>query len=89
MSTNEEASEEPFDFSFETRIDFTMATYTADHRKQPTQRRVSFEQGDNEMGQQSKNCSDSQSGKPPVTPRQLPKVEVDSPYTEKSFTPET
>jgi len=82
MSTNEEASEEPFDFSYETPIDVTMTAYTADHRKPRTQRRVSFEAGDIE----TMNCSDSEDKKSPETPPQLPKVEVDSPYTE-SFTP--
>ncbi len=53
MPTNEH--EEPFDFSFETPIEVTMTAYTVDHRKQRTQRRVSFEQEDNEMGQQPKN----------------------------------
>ena len=88
MSTNEH--EEPFGFSFETPIDANMTAYTADHRKQPTQRRVSFDKGDTKTIEltTSKTHPDSQGGTSPVTPRKSLKVEVDSPYTEKSVTPE-
>ncbi len=88
MSTNEH--EEHFAFSFETPIDVSMTAYTADHRKQPTQRRVSFDKGDTNTIEltTSRNHPESQGGTSPVTPRESRNVEVDFPYTEKSVTPE-
>ena len=84
------STKERFDFSFETPIDVNMTTYTADHRKQPTQRRVSFDKGDTNTIEltTSKHHPDSQGRTSPVTPRKSCNVEVDSPYTEKSVTPE-
>ena len=88
MSTNEH--EEPFTYSFATPIDVNMTAYTADHRKQPTQRRVSFDKGDTNTIEltTSRNHPDSQGGASPVTPQKSHNVEVDSPYTETSVTPE-
>ena len=68
MSTNEH--EEPFTYSFETPIDGNITAHTADHRKLPTQRRVSFDKGDTNTIESttSRNHPDSQGGASTKTP---------------------